>query len=328
MDDILLLSLFFNTHLSEFEISILVMSSFWSKNPCVPSWTERVGMWWNSHPPKLVEPFKTNLFIQPVAGCRIQKATVKEASLIEEFLGRYFSVSKACRCVLPASLISECIQDNSWEVYLVIRESNQELVGTGVRKWLQNVHIKQTFWNQAAIIDYFCVHPAYRKKGVGRWILTTLHNTAPNPLPPHFILWEGVQVKIPPIASGLYYSKKRLIKKSISCEKVIAPNNPFSGKDIYSGAGKQREVSFYKVPSGIISVWNTFHRSIPDGLAIGIILTGSQKAIDEFSDCGPYGVLLANYAVSEGWTLDSPYQWVTYNLSGGFLSTDYPCFLI
>jgi hypothetical protein len=306
------------------------MSSFWSNNPCVPSWTDRIGMWWNSHPPKLVEPIKTNLVAQPVSGCRIQKATIQEAKLIEEFLGRYFSVSKSCRCVLPASFISECIQDNSWEVYLVIRNSNQELVGTGVRKWLQNVHIKETFWQQAAIIDYFCVHPAYRKKGVGRWILSTLHNSAPNPLPPHFILWEGVQLKIPPIASGLYYSKKRQVKKVISCEKIQNPNinNFFQGKDIWSSSGKLREVSFYKMPSGVISVWNTFHRSIPDGLAIGIILSGSQRAIDEFSDGGPYGVLLTNYAVSEGWIIDSPYQWVSYNLSGGFLSTDYPSFFI
>ena len=95
-------------------------------------------------------------------------------------------------------------------------------------------------------------------------------------------------------------------------------------------------MSIWKTSSGAVAIWDTFHYSVPDGLHIGIILlhsgkesleaiTGSQGQGQGQGQGHGYGVLLVSgYLVLEGWSIDSPFQWIAYNTQIGFMRTKFP----
>ena len=92
------------------------------------------------------------------------------------------------------------------------------------------------------------------------------------------------------------------------------------------------EISFWKTSAGIVTVWNSFHRTIPDGFSIGVVLGGSAEAINLLASTkSEWGVLLVprlnplGNDLGDSWTLDSPFQWIGYNLSIGFISSEFPC---
>jgi hypothetical protein len=192
------------------------------------------------------------------------------------------------------------------------------------------------------MIDYFCIHPAWRKKGIGRQILQILHNSglavkqlapsapsAPSaPLPPHLILWEGVAPTFPPAAWGLFWAKRcsqqSKDKKSLFqlCKREEAERlwGEFQGiiKTRYEG----NEVSCYRAVQGTstraLAIWNTFHKS-PEGGWIGIVVAATDpETVNQFSfNTSPFSVLLASRSLAsgEGWMADSPFQFILYNCS-------------
>lgn len=312
--------------------------SFWLNNPCAPGWSDRLGIWWNEEAPRLIQTDQYVAPFQPILGYSLFRGKQEHAGSISQFWTRYFVQSNVCKCYVPITHIQSCIADNSWEVFLIVHKQTHEIVGTVVRRWLTKLHIQNVVWEKAGMVDFFCVHPAFRKKGIGRWLLATIHNTITPPMPPHLILWEGFQIKIPPAIQNTYWMKKRpmmlpiassFATKNITCTLITDKKkwlNCVKGKDIWTEDGPFREVSMWQLPAGIVAVWNTFHTSIPDGLAIGIIVSGNAIAVDQFSAVGPFGILLSAGCPdgSTGWTRDSSFQIITYNLSTNFLSSDFP----
>jgi hypothetical protein len=227
-----------------------------------------------------------------------------------------------------------------WEIWIVLKETG-ELIGTVIQRWVKGVYMDTVRWEKVGIIDYFCIHPAYRKKGIGRDLLVTLHNSTQRPLPPNLMLFEGLQISIPPIAMGMFLSKKctpyseaTLVPVNESKEawmRLVAANKGDIGCwSEYPDDTCKGEVSIWKIGGGggAIAIWDTFHYSIPDGHRIGIILLHSGKesleAITKTKAHG-YGVLLVSgHLVLEGWSLDSPFQWIAYNTQVSFMRTKFP----
>jgi hypothetical protein len=313
-------------------------SSFWKSNPCSPSWISFFQSWASSSPPKLLHPGPSpKIQTTPVPSCILRRATATDIPLIPEFLERYFSPSSSCVCRIPVA----ALQNPNWEIYVVF--SNSILVGTIVRKWIQNLHIHSVKWPTAAIVDFFCVHPAFKKKGIGRWLLSTLQNTpTPNappnaPLPPHLILWEGLQPSYPPLCIGFYYSKPILKKENTTQQIPLTQeiwNSLMKSKSVWSEFSSQaKEISAWKVSNEILLLSNSFHSSIHGPIAT--ILYGSPLAIQQFSESkSPWGVLLLPSSLfasppDASWSLDSPYQWISYNMIVPNLSIgDFPCLSI
>jgi hypothetical protein len=77
-------------------------------------------------------------------------------------------------------------------------------------------------------VDCFCIHPDYRKKGLGEFLLTTLHNYVNiNNIPYSLFLKEGTQLSI--VHTPLYSSKyvyRKLISLEASCKNVISLSPP------------------------------------------------------------------------------------------------------
>ncbi len=286
---------------------------FWKANPCSPTWSGFINSYIYGYVPRLIEP---NPPIQPIKlppGFALRFATVADVEQLPEFWTRFFSDTS--RCIVP--LLHIQTMGAKWTIIVVVKDG--VVIGSLVRRWTK-LHIKETVWQKAGIIDYFCIHPAYRKKGIGRALLSCLHNITERPIQPHLMLLEGVQVTMPPIAAGVYLSRRctgnTIIQKGGAWEDCAKG-------DVWTPY-EEGETTLWKTASGVVAIWNTFHYSIPDGLRIGIVV-GYTGDINEAatSTTHGFGVLLLPVPVwrmgLEGWTLDSPFQWLAYNLQAGFV---------
>ena len=301
------------------------MGSFWQSNSCVPSWAKFTESWFYSYPPRLLETHPAPKSFRMVYTMR--KATADDILQLPEFWERWFSTPKV-RCVVPLQHIQKKAL-RQWDIYVCVDKGL--VIGTIVRRWVMNLHMRQAVWPKAGIVDYYCIHPAYRKKGVGRSLLHLLHNTTERPMPPHLMLWEGFQALVPPVCAGLYLSKR-----CVPLETCVRRVDEYraEGLDIWSDYVDSDETSVWRCETASASkdadkvvVWNTFHRSIPDGAVIGIVMGGSVDAVNRFSSSKghPFGVLLMpGYLSLEGWSIDSPFQWIAYNTQTGFISAKFP----
>jgi hypothetical protein len=92
------------------------------------------------------------------------------------------------------------------------------------------------------------------------------------------------------------------------------------------------EISFWKADerSGVVVIWNTFHRVVPTGELIGIVLSEDMAAVEALAGVkSPWGVFLASAkgsaaAAGGAWKINSVFQWIAYNLSVGFISRQFP----
>jgi hypothetical protein len=328
--------------------------AFWKDNPCSPSWIQFTQDWWSSHPPKLLETHSTpRPHLAPPSGVIVRQASKpQDLYPLPEFWGRWFSISSKARCVIPLQHVLKGFSGGQWTIWIAFKPTG-EVVGTLVRRWIKGVQVGPAYWEKAGIIDYFCVHPAYRKKGLGRYLLCLLHNTTPAPIPPHFFLLEGVQLSIPPLLSGFFFSYQRSkqspggigsVIKGINAIKVTSQedqkkiwNSCVKGMYVKSSVSSNstEETTFWRVSNGAVIIQDTFHKSVPEGDSIGIVLAStSASAVNEFAlaEDSPWGVLLvpqsSPFTPSLGphWTLDSPFQWIGYNLRHSSVHFEWPAF--
>lgn len=299
------------------------MQPFWKENELVPTWSGFLSSWWKNNPPTLLSG-KTDKVIYPITGCILRKATADDISILPEFWSNYYSQSRATKCCISVENIQP-----SWDIWVVIHYKTG-IIGSIVRRWIQSVHIKEAYFPKIGVIEYYCVHPAWRRKGVGRNLLWTLQNNTAG-IFPHFILWESFQVKVPPIAAGMYWVYQCEPGRGIIAdekEAAIAWNMCRKTGDIYSEYTPSNETVIWKTESGYVVVWNTYHRTIPGAQWIGILLGhSSEKALNEFIRQCPFGILVSD-TWREGWATDTSFQWISYMLSTGFISTSIPylCF--
>ena len=301
------------------------MASFWKNNVCVPTWADLVKDWFNGQPSKLIDSTPP---MRPLAQVFIRKATAEDLEQLPEFWTRWYSV-KSARCMVPMSHVMKMAKG---DIFVCVKGG--EVIGSIVRRWVTGLHMREVRWPRAGIIDYFCIHPAHRKKGIGRALLTFLHNSTlytEKLILPHMMLWEGVQPSIPPASVGLFLHRKCFPNGTTAVEESAIQEEWKAmqrGKDIWNESCEAPgETSIWTVGQKKIAIWNTFHRSVPEGLLIGIVV-GGEDAANAFSQASghPFGILLmaGSFLGSEGWTLDSPYQWISYNTKMNFISYQFP----
>jgi hypothetical protein len=319
--------------------------SFWTNNLCVPTWTEFFQSYFYSRPAKLIDPRPAAKAIQPFprySGLSMRRATAEDIVQLPGLWSRWFSTSKSARCVVPLAHIQKYVESGKWDILVCVKDGI-EVVGTLVCRLIEGLHMREVRWPKAFFIDYLCTHPAYRNKGVCRSLMTLIHNmtTDVGILPPTLCMWEGIHPSIPPISVGLYAYKKCSPMVGFQAEKLegMAAEQAWvelqRGNQVWSEySPSAEETSVWSSISGSVAIWNTFHRSVPEGLLIGIVVGGgSTAAVDAFSSASghPFGILLATWPFRihslyglEGWNIDSPYQWISYNTHAGFINTQFP----
>ena len=317
--------------------------SFWSGNSLVPSWTSMIYHAWSGHPPKILETMHVQKRARLPPGCIMKPLEQADVPAVVEFWGRYFSITPSCRCLVPPAHVSKMISQKSWDGIIVLHASG-EIIGSAVRRVIHNLHVREITLPKAAAADFYCIHPAWRKKGVGRAILSAFQNSTPAPTPPVLVLWDKPQIKVPPIITGMFMSRvcqatsnqATQLKDPQACKEAWL--NCVKGVDVWSPEPGE-EISFW-VPLGQqrgqkpVIIWNTFHRTVPDGLLIGIVLSRDPEATEALAQAkSPWGVLLAPVPLHQtisftqtykSWKINSIFQWIGYNLSVGFISQSFP----
>lgn len=222
-----------------------------------------------------------------------------------------------------------------WQILVAV--AGDQIIGTVVRRYLKGLRVYKARWVSAAAIDYFCVHPNWRSRGVGRSLLDIVHNLSTLPLQPHLIFWEGLRPSIPPLICGFFWARR--------CEGGTAAATAILVKDkeeiqrAWSQCVREadvwtetpgEEISVWKVGNYTVVVWNTMHVTVPDGKPIGVVLGSLEEATALAEAKSYWGVLLTPQSTplplfnQPGWTFDSAFQWIGYNLSVGKISTQFP----
>lgn len=295
--------------------------SFWKNNKYVPSWPGYLSSYWNkSKPHRLV--LEKSLFASTASSLNVRIARQSDLEAIQEFWYRYFSISSSCRCTIPLTRIQEMSRTD--EIWVVVVEEGVKgiVVGTIVRRFAKRVHVEDAYFPQIGVIDYFCVHPAWRSRGVGRKLLQNMHNTNPGDVfHPHFFLWEGFQAGIPPIASGVFWSlipttkvKDNLVE--ISIESIW--HKFYKSRRVWSEESSTSDLYAYEI-DGLdewIVIQDTHHVTVPEGKKIGILVGQSSNKIEISTSWELLfpGKLMAETISQNEWRMDSPYQWISYNL--------------
>lgn len=139
------------------------------------------------------------------------------------------------------------------------------------------------------------------------------------------MLWESYLPSIPPAVAGTYWRKECRVGKrpTLSAEEErLAWNQLKEGHTLWSEYKKTEDILIFALGSGYCSIWNTWHRRIPQGDTIGILLACSSD-IRELYECSPFGLLLADTKY-EGWEFNGPFQWGLYNMNSGYISSQFP----
>ena len=315
-------------------------SSFWTNNQCVPSWSDTLSQIWSGSPPRLLEPFPAKRSVRMPQGCQIRLAVVEDSGAIAEFWGRYFSISRSCRCAVSKEIILKSIVVARWQIIIAV--SGDQIVGSVVRRYLKGLHVYEARWASAGAIDFFCVHPSWRGRGVGRSLLDTLHNltgqpmspmSPMSPMPPHLIFWESVRPSVPPLAGGFFWSRRcggdgSALATLVRDKEVIqkAWKDCVKGQNVWTEEPGE-EITVWSVGGSNVVVWNTLHVTVPDGKPIGIVLSDLESATTLAAAKSYWTILLTPQAspIAEGeWIFDSIFQWIGYNLSVGKPSLQFP----
>jgi len=290
---------------------------------------------WSNSPPKVLDA-DHRLQEAPLQGCSVREAREADCQAIVEFWIRYYSCSTRCKCVVSVSHLKK-IMSNSL-IFLVVR-GDGVILGSIVKRYMKGLHIQNARWEKAAYIDFFCIHPGWRKRGLGRALLSSVHNERFLPtsvhnkrLVPAIFLLEGIKNTIPPLSIGCFLAKRVNGQNPLTqitdlelCKREWMLSTRSS--DIWT-EDYGSEITFWDTGKGVVIVWDIHHRMIPDGSAIGIIVGGSIEAANAFaSGKSPWGYLLlprSPFSFEEGWTYDSVFQNIGYNISVGFISMKFP----
>ena len=334
--------------------------SFWSKNPCSPRWFDTLGQMWSGAPPRLLETVKTNHRNVLPTGVTLKTAEQGDLPAIIEFWTRYFSITKSCKSAVPLSHLRKMVLEGKWDV-LILVGGDGDVLASLVRRKLVGLHVGKARWAEAGCIDYYCVHPAWRRRGLWRALLNAIHNMTPSPIPPHLIFWESLRPSVPPLVAGSFFARKCGAQGAQGAQgQAIQITDPeickaawrdcVKGVDVWT-EGWGEEVSFWRGgggglgPKDVVVVWNTFHQAL--GGSVGIVLGcaaaeaakaqgAKAAAATALADSkSPWGVLLlprpipftqfgGDGGAPEGWVYDSLFQWIGYNLSVGFISGKFP----
>ena len=149
---------------------------FWSITPNITLWDSIKSIWSQTSPPKL---FETRDMVTPVIPNIIfKKATFQNAALYSEFLSKYFETGDVVSDV-PLQVMSDGFLKGDW-IGVEAVSGGETLLGLIISKPVADFfssEFPETPLRNIGLVDYFCVAPEIRSKGVGTALLTHLHHT-------------------------------------------------------------------------------------------------------------------------------------------------------
>jgi GNAT superfamily N-acetyltransferase len=193
--------------------------SFWKESPG-PHWSDWISSALSCSGVALAQPIRRfPLALAPPSDVSISYslAESENAAAIAKFLSEQFQITAKSVCCLPVERLARGILSD-W--IAVIARDKANIVGTIISRPLGSVLFqsivekepKQSKFSSADYIDFFCVHPDYRKSGIGSELLKNINFYASERgRPIHFFQKELTPLfALPPLWFGTYIFREAI----------------------------------------------------------------------------------------------------------------------
>ena len=284
-------------------------------------------------------------------GLRLILLSTKHADAIASLLKDHFSIYPRCRISLTRDRILQGFFLDGW-IGVGIMTLEKQLVGCVLSKPLGRLKMPHETLSQSGLVDYFCVHTAYRKQGLVKVMLDELVvQTAKQGRHVHMFLKEGFPLwKLPPLYTSSYLARRRGIPgeskeyfgsmgigthgriESYTHSEYL-PLTRFAANLPYELSGDSELFVFtYRGHTTFLCVTDLHHRTVPEGHTIGEIswvlpktaevpLAHQRMAVETCVDCSRFDILLLDAKLphdsKKGWQKDAPFSWYVFNYNPG-----------
>lgn len=180
-------------------------------------------------PPKLLPQSETmpQKLIRSPCGTFPTRMNPEKGEEYGKFLAQYFfPTSHTHSLQIPPVHIQTQLRNQSW-IGAEVRDTRGSLVGIVVSKYIgkePKLHIP------IGMIDYLCVHPAWRKKGITNILLRAVYTFSAQQRPPRLIQYfqkEGMPATNPPLFMTRYYMRApRKYTAQVPLQKIPLENYP------------------------------------------------------------------------------------------------------
>jgi hypothetical protein len=253
---------------------------FWNDTPNITYWDLIKSVWSQTTPPIILERSNIPFIIPSMPGIILKTVDFKNANNYSKFIANNFSASREVIIDIPSEVISEGIIKEGW-VGIEARDIDLTLIGLVFSKPIKYFYssefpiISQQSLREVGLVDYFCISPAWRKKGLGTTLLFKLHElTRSEGRIPHIFASEGSSVfsRIPQIIQDKYIWRERIqntLPIKIKVQKNISFTYDFlsyiqkkiGGKNFFAvNLNTPTEISYYSSGGFHILVKPTYER--------------------------------------------------------------------
>lgn len=268
-------------------------------------------------------------------GTQVTLLDTTHANEIHFFLQKHFITYQKTRLCLTEERIKVGFESGWIGVGLFF---NTSLIGLLISKPLGTMKIGAFQVQNTGLVDYFCVHSDWRKKGIGSCLLEELlHFTAQKRRVVHLFLKEGLPLyHMPSIYQSHYIWRNRdesqQINLTIDEDTIKSAEVPYEGTLVTNH--RSEDCMLYCVSGFVICVYDLHCRSVPEGLRMGEILwiKGAGPASSDLRLQGPadlkasiiekvvdslsFEIILMDCEIphkSKTWKKDAMFNWYVFN---------------
>lgn len=196
---------------------------FWSTQPYA------VRAWWSQ------DYFRSEIINKPPlpspTGREAEILTQKsQATEIRSFLRSYFGDPPKT----PILDLTESELLEPSDLFFLVRDQSDQIAGSIRYHFIGNLITSNS--EPIYVVDAFCIHPQWRKKGLGDYLLTTLHRTANEKgIPYALFLKEGAPLAIfhVPRYTGWYRYRRLIAHKPHRCITELSTAQAYRIMDHY-----------------------------------------------------------------------------------------------
>ena len=231
---------------------------FWSSTPNVSYWSYIQSVWLPVKAPSLLVNKSTQVILKKTPGAVYRRAVSQNAKQYTKFIETYFNyIEGKTRTVIPPEIIEEGLRNNTW-YGIEVRNQDSFIIGIVFSiqvQYLYSSEFSKQPLTECGLVDYFCVAPEWRNKGVGTNILTKLFElTSQNGRRSHIFASEGSALfyKIPPFVKGCYIwrEKGEQLHKNLG-ELTISKNKQINMGEIWSSIKDDKTFIAYNATSSM-----------------------------------------------------------------------------
>jgi GNAT superfamily N-acetyltransferase len=218
-----------------------------------------IRSWWSQ------DRFRSELINKPPIPSptgREAERLIDHATEIRTFLQTHFGNPPHS----PILDLTETELLESTDHFFLVRDRSDQIAGTIRYHFIGNLITSNS--EPIYVVDAFCIHPRWRKKGVGDYLLTHLHRYAnERGIPYAMFLKEGIPLSIQPHYTGWY--RYRRITKHIHhpCITTLTISQAYQIMDIFRSI--RPNLFLIRNPNTSNQIWKWFRKG-RDQILIGI----------------------------------------------------------